>query len=234
MTITLFIPVLNEIDGLKAIMPRVPTHLFNQILIVDGQSVDGSLEWSKSQGYDTVRQTRRGLRHAYSEGFRHIRGEFVVTFSPDGNCIPEDLEPLVDKLKQGYDMVIASRYAPGSESLDDDFITAFGNRFFTTLINLSFRGHYTDTMTIFRGYRTQIFEDLGIGDDSSYWPEKWFGTVVGIEPLLSMRAAKARLKTTDIPSPEPKRIAGVRKLQIWRWGAVHLVQVLTEKFHQRQ
>lgn len=228
MKITLFIPVLNEIDGLKQIMPRVPHDLFCQILIVDGGSADGTLEWAKSQGYDTYRQIRPGLRHAYSEGFPLIRGDHVLTFSPDGNCIPEDIPLILNRIAQGFDMVIASRYLAGSRSDDDDWLTAFGNRFFTGLINRIFAARYTDTMTIYRSYRTQMFFDLKLQDDHSYWPENYLHTVVGIEPLLSIRAAKSHLLVSEIASVEPKRIAGERKLQIWRWGTVHLVQILTE------
>ena len=42
MSVTLFMPVLNEIDGLRALLPRIDRGWFDQILMVDGGSRDGS------------------------------------------------------------------------------------------------------------------------------------------------------------------------------------------------
>ena len=233
MTLTLFVPVLNEIDGLRAFMPGIPPGLFSQILVVDGQSVDGSADWARSQGYDVYVQQKRGIRNAYIEAWPLITGEYVITFSPDGNCLVKDLAVIAAKLADGYDMVIASRYADGARSYDDSFVTGFGNWMFTTLINTIHGGHYTDAMTIYRGYRTSLFRELDLHEEISYAPEKLFATVIGIEPLLSIRAAKRRLRICDVPSDEPKRLHGERKLQIIRWGSAYLSQVLRETWFWR-
>lgn len=232
-SITLFMPVRNELAGLKLLFDRIPRHLFVQILLVDKSDDTSTIEWAKEKKVDIIAQKSRGLRNAYTEGWPHIKGDFVITFSPDGNCIPEDLPLLIDKLRSGYDMVIATRYGEGSRSDDDSLITAFGNWMFTKLINLCFGGQYSDVMTIYRGYRAKLFYDLDIHLDSSHWEERLFHTVVGIEPLLSIRAAKRRIKSTSVPSVEPKRIAGVPKLQIFRWGGAHLVQIVYEIFFWR-
>lgn len=233
MQVTLFVPVLNEIVGLKAIMPTVPKGLFCQILVVDGGSTDGSADYAKEQGYDVYVQQKKGIRHGYIEAFPLIKGDIVVTFSPDGNSKVEDLPRLIDKMKEGYDMVIASRYITGAKSLDDDKITAFGNWLFTTLINVFHRGHYTDAMIIYRAYRTRLFNELDLHKEESYATEKVFNTTMGCEPLLSIRAAKRRLKIAEIPSDEPLRIGGVRKLQIIRWGGAYGLQILREIFYWR-
>jgi glycosyltransferase involved in cell wall biosynthesis len=229
-TVTLFIPTLNEIDGLKTVMPKVDLSTIAQVLVVDGQSTDGTVEYAKSCGYDVYVQQKRGIRHAYIEAWPMIRGEVVVTFSPDGNCRPEDLPPLIAKMQEGYDMVVASRYFQGARSEDDDFLTAFGNWMFTTLINCLHGGHYTDAMGIYRAYRTRLFNELDLHKEESNITEKWFGTVMGIEPLLSVRAAKRRLKIGEVLGYEPNRIAGQRKLQVVRWGCAYLTQILRETY----
>ena len=48
--------------------------------------------------------------------------------------------------------------------------------------------------------------------------------------MLSVRAAKRKLKVTEIPGDEPPRIGGERKLRIWRWGAAYYYQFLREVF----
>ncbi len=231
MKVTLLIPTLNEIDGMKAIMPRIKNEWFDQILILDGQSTDGTIEYAKQKGYEIVIQQKKGLRQGYMEALPYIKGDVILTFSPDGNSIPELLPDCVNKMKEGYDMVIVSRYAKGAKSYDDDIITGFGNWMFTTLINICHGGHYTDAMVIYRAYRKNLIYVLGLDKDKAYaTEEKLFGTRVSWEPLLSMRAARRKLKVADIPGDEPPRLGGVRKLQILRWGSVFLYELIREMF----
>src|SRR5437868_7987036 len=131
MKVTLLAPVLNEVDTLREMMPSFPRHLFEQILILDGKSTDGSAEYCRSQGFEVYVQKEPGLRVAYYEAWPLIRGDYVLTFSPDGNCKLSDLEPLIAKAGEGYDMVIGSRYYKGATSEDDTVVTGFGNWFFT-------------------------------------------------------------------------------------------------------
>ncbi len=231
MKVTLLIPTLNEIDGMKTIMPKIKKEWYDQLLIIDGQSTDGTIEHSKQMGYPIVVQKKKGMRHAYLEALPHITGDVILTFSPDGNSIPELIPQCIAKIREGYDMVIVSRYAPGAKSYDDDAITSFGNWMFTTLINLFHGGHYTDAMVIYRAYKKNLIQDLDLDKDESYaFEEKLFKTTVSWEPLLSVRCAKRKLKVADIPGDEPAREGGVRKLQVLRWGAAYLFEVLREIF----
>lgn len=231
--VTLFMPVLNEIEGMKVILPQIHRDWYDQILVVDGGSRDGSLEYARDLGFDTYLQKRRGIRHAYIESWPMIRGELVVTLSPDGNCPPDAIPQLIAKLKEGHDMVIASRYYGGAKSEDDDLLTGFGNWLFTTSINVLHGGRYTDAMGIFRGYKTSLFRTLDLDREESYITEKLLGTTMGIEPLLSMRAAKRKLRVCEIGVPEPARIGGDRKLQIIRWGGAYMLQNFREVYHWR-
>lgn len=234
MKTTLCVMTLNEIESIKVIMPQIDRTLFDQILIIDGNSTDGTIEWCKQQGYEVYVQQQRGLRQAYFEALPHIRGDVMITFSPDGNSVAQVLPDLVAELKKGWDMVIVSRYLGNAKSEDDNFITRFGNWMFTTLINVVHRGKYTDALVMYRGYKKRLINDLNLTDPLAYSiPEKLFFTRVSIEPLLSIRAARAKLKVSEIPGDEPKRIGGERKLQIIRWGLTFLYQVFSEAFRKR-
>ena len=200
---------------------------------MDGGSHDGTLEFAKAQGLETYVQRRKGIRFAYIEAWPLIRGDVVITFSPDGNCPPEAIPLLTNSMTEGYDMVIASRYLREARSEDDDLLTGFGNWMFTRLINIVHGGRYTDAMGIFRAYRTALFRELALDREESYTPEKLLATTIGIEPLLSIRCAKKRLHVAEIPVPEPLRIGGKRKLQMFRWGGAYLLQIVREIYHWR-
>lgn len=234
-TATLLIPTLNEAIGMKEIMPRIDRAWFDQIIVVDGGSTDGTVEYAREQGYTVHVQRKPGIRQAYMEVLPLIQGEIVITFSPDGNSVPEVIPDLLAKMREGYDMVMASRYLPPAKSEDDDLMTAFGNWFFTKTVNLLHGGRYTDVMGIYRAYKTQLIYDLELDRDCWYeTPERLFRTRISWEPLLSVRAARNRLKIGEIPGDEPPRIAGERKLQVWKWGAAYYFQFIRDFFCWRR
>lgn len=230
MTSTLLVVTLNEIEGMKKIMPRVKKEWVDQILVADGGSTDGTIEWSRDQGYDVVACHTKGLTNSYLAAWPKIQGDIVIYFSPDGNSVPEAIPDLIEKMKKGYDMVIASRYLGSAKSYDDDRVTAFGNLMFRTLINLAFKPKgsalMTDPIVMFRAHKKELPRRLGINRMEPL--DKFFGTSSCWIPLLSMRALKHKIRWTEIPVDEPVRIGGQRKLQIVRYGALHLVQILRE------
>ena len=90
-------------------------------------------------------------------------------------------------------------------------------------------------MGIFRIYRKNLFYELGLDQESPYrLSETLFHTTVGIEPLLSVRALSYGKKVSEIGSPEPPRLGGERKLQIFRWGAAYYTQFWMEFFFRKK
>lgn len=234
MKATLLVLTLNEIDGMRVIMPQIDPSWFSQILVVDGGSTDGTIEWAEQNGYSVYVQKKKGIRWAYLEILDMIEGDIVITISPDGNCPVEAIPSIIEKMNQGYDMVIGSRYLGESVSEDDDFLTAFGNWLFTRTVNLLHGGDYTDAMVIFRAFRRDLIYELDLHKEESYQlPERLFHTVISWEPLMSVRAAKRKKRITEVGVGEPPRIGGERKLQIWRWGAAYYFQFWRELWFWR-
>jgi len=232
--VAVVIPTLNEIECLTEIMPRIKREWIDEIIFVDANSTDGTVEYIKEHGYMLFLENGRGLRATMLEALEKSQSDAIITFSPDGNCVPELIPSLIEKFKEGYDMVIASRYMKGAKSYDDTIVTTFGNWMFTTLVNLLYKGSYTDIMGIFRIYKKQFVKDLDLDKEVTYTrAEKLFHTSISWEPILSVRAAKRKLKITEIPGDEPKRIGGKAKLRVFKWGAAYLFQVLREAFYWR-
>lgn len=234
MKTTLIVATWNEVEGIRKVMPLVKREWVDQIIVMDGGSTDGTIEEATKAGYQVYVQKKKGFRNAYTEVLPLVTGDVVITFSPDGNSIPELIPALVDKMREGYDMVIVSRYLGEAKSEDDDILTGFGNWLFTRTVNLLHGAHYTDAMVIYRAYRKQIVYDLELDKDEAYaTPERLFRTNISWEPLLSVRAAKRRLKVAEIPGSEPPRVGGERKLQVWKWGAAYYFQFIREVFFWR-
>jgi glycosyltransferase involved in cell wall biosynthesis len=228
-TVSIVALTLNEVDGVKAILPGIRREWYDQLLVVDGGSTDGTLEWCRAQGYEVFVQRRRGIRFAYFDALPHIRGEIILTLSPDGNCAPEFIPEIIAKVRAGYDLVIGSRYLGEAHSDDDDWVTGFGNWLFTRTVNLLHGAHYTDAMVIYRAFRRSLIDDLDLTAEATYrLPERLFHTVISWEPIMAVRAAKAGVRIAEIPAGEPRRIGGTRKLQIFRWGAAYYFQFWRE------
>ena len=175
MKVTLLILTLDEIQGVREIMPQLNSEWCDQLIVVDGGSKDGTLEYLQEKGYSVILQKQPGPREAYLDALEHVDGDIIITFSPDGNSVPEIIPQLVSKMKEGYDLAIVSRYLDGAKSYDDSFISGLANKIFTLTINVLFGGHYTDALVIYRAYKKELIGLLELDQESSYHlPEALF------------------------------------------------------------
>ena len=222
MKVSLIIPTLNEIEGMRQIMPRIKREWVDEIIVIDGNSTDGTFEYAQEHGYIALRQKSRGSIKAYPEALEVATGDVILTFSPDGNSVPERIPELLDKIREGYDMVIASRYCQGAKSFDDDFMSAFGNWLFTSTINLLFGTRYTDSLVMFRAWRRDLLRR--VKNDVSE---------AGFEPAFCILCGKHGLKATEIPGEEPRRIWGNSKVNKFSSAWAILVLILKEFFNHQ-
>jgi glycosyltransferase involved in cell wall biosynthesis len=221
--VTLVVLTLNEIDGVTHVFPKLPLGAVDEVLVIDGGSTDGTLEFFQRRGVPVVRQERRGRGEAFRLAARHARHDWLVFFSPDGNEDPADIPRLVEGLAAGYDMVIASRFMAGARSEDDDkFLFAsrrWGNLLFTWLVNVLFRGpRITDTINGYRAVTREAFRRLD-PDAEGY----------AIEFQMSIRALRLGLRVLEIPTQEGERVGrGVSKLNALPVGFTFLALLLRE------
>lgn len=217
MTRSLIILTLNEIDGVRALIPALPPGIADEILAVDGGSTDGTREFLQEHNIPVFGQARRGRGEAFRVGVANSSGEYIVFFSPDGNEDPADIPRLFALLESGADMAIASRFLPGARNEEDEEtlpLRKWVNQAFTVLANLLWnRGQFwvSDTINGYRGIRRRAFEQLA-------------PTSLGytIEYELTIGALRAGLKIAEIPTIERGRIGGETKGASWPTGKTFL------------
>jgi len=217
LTIILLLPVLNELEGLKATLPYIDRSLFTDVVVVDGGSTDGTIEYAWQEELTIVSQLRKGLQFAVYDMVMAHDVDYIVEFSPDGNCQPEYLKPLVDVLKQGVSLAVVSRYLRGARSYDDNFITAFGNWIFTKGFSLLGPAAVTDSLGIYRGFKRDIVKD-------PLFEKMLVGPV--FEPLVTGICQIRKYPLAEIAGDEPPRIGGETKRSIFVNGSCILYMLL--------
>ena len=203
-------------------LPRLPAGVADEVIAVDGGSTDGTTEILQEHGISVVRQRSRGRGEAFRIAVARTSADCIVFFSPDGNENPEDIARLFTALDEGADMVIASRFLPGSVNEEDEAALPFrkwANLCFNRVANALWnQGSYvTDTINGFRGIRRQAFLDLA--------PRSVGFT---IEYELSILAMKSGMRIVEIPTVEGQRLGGETKAPSLRTGLAFVRYLVAE------
>tara|TARA_B100000029_G_scaffold516494_1_gene630249 strand:- start:372 stop:1043 length:672 start_codon:yes stop_codon:yes gene_type:complete len=212
-----FVLTLDEIDGISAIMPQVKKEWADKIVLVDGGSKDGTIEKAKELGFEVIHQKNKGEGNACRVGTDATESDFVMFFSPDGNDVPTDIPKLIQKTKEGFDVVHISRFGKESISEDANWLERFGNNMFTFLVNSFFGGNYTDALNGFRIIKRKLWDEL-----------KTDAQFLNIEQQTCIRLAKRKIPIYEIEGMEPKRIGGERKMRPLTTGAQLSYQIIKE------
>ncbi len=153
MRISLIIPTLNEEGAIGRVLKEIPKNIVSEIIVIDGHSTDNTAREAKEQLRPKkdkfILQKKKGFGNALIQAFKVASGDVIIIMNADGSHNPKDIPRLLDKIKQGYDYVIASRYAKGGRSDDDTTIRLIGNRTLTFLTNLIHRTNVSDSLYFF-------------------------------------------------------------------------------------
>jgi dolichol-phosphate mannosyltransferase len=161
---TLIIFTRNEIEGVKQIFDLIPIHLFDEVIAVDGQSTDGTVEYLEERGVKVHRQRESGRVNALREAMQIAHGEAMVFLSSDGNEDPRDIPKLLE-LIESNDMVLASRFLPNARSDDSDDPLLLRRTFsiiVTKLVNFIWRTNLADALNGLRAIRRSLWEKTQI------------------------------------------------------------------------
>ncbi len=171
--IWILLPAYNEQGDLPQLMQKLQDNLqgkdYRLVVVNDGSTDQTAKILEKSKGILSLEivehPINRGLGETERDGFEYIarnakRGDFIVRIEGDDTHEPKYLFDLIDKLKEGYDVVNTSRFQPGGGQLGVNGYRAFISRSANIFMKLVFgiRG-VSDYSCGYRAYRAEVIKD---------------------------------------------------------------------------
>ncbi len=120
--ISVILPTYKEAENIVPMCTEVLRYLgpADEVLVVDDNSPDGTYAIAKDAfvGDPRVRPINRlvqkgCLTDAMEEGIRQSKGDFIIWMDSDLSQPPSKIPEMMARLKEGTDIVVASRYVPG-------------------------------------------------------------------------------------------------------------------------
>jgi len=221
MKVTLIIPTRNEEGCIGKVLQEVPKKLIQQIIVVDGHSTDNTLkEVKKNLRSKDLVFTQKGMGYgaAFIEGFAKAKGDIIIMMDADGSHNPADIPFMLNKIKEGYEYVMASRYAVGGKSFDDTFIRWFGNQLFTKLTNIIHNMHVTDSLYLFTAIDKDKLNKLDLQSPSFEFCTE-----------IIVKASRAGLRFAEVPAIERARYNGKSKVNAF-WHGLKILKMVLNKY----
>lgn len=126
--LSLIIPTYNEAENIGAIISRIksvlePFQVSYEIIVVDDSSRDDTVSIASGaladKGFVITRGGKqRCLASSVIEGINQSKAEFIVLMDADASHPPELLPEIISKIRDGYDLIVPSRYAKGGGFAD--------------------------------------------------------------------------------------------------------------------
>jgi len=131
---SLIIPSRNEADSLRTLLPALSRYVpqDTEIIVVNDGSTDDTPAICASYGVKVVSHPySMGNGAAVKSGARAAKGEVLIFMDADGQHRPEDIPKLLEKMAQGYDMVVGARvgnsHAGAHRAVANDLFSRFAS-----------------------------------------------------------------------------------------------------------
>lgn len=130
-SISIVIPAKNEAQSLVTLLPQIKTLLPQaEILVINDGSTDNTAQVAEELGATVISHPySMGNGAAVKSGARNANGEITVFMDADGQHKPADIPLLLEKLADGYDMVVGARNPKSHASWWRRWANGFYNRF---------------------------------------------------------------------------------------------------------
>ncbi len=216
--LSVVMPCLNEERTIgscisKALGAMSDLGIKGEVIIADNGSSDRSVEIAESLGARVVHQSAKGYGNALIAGCDAARGRFLLMGDADDSYDFSNIVPFVEKLRDGYEMVIGTRIKgqilPGAMPWKNRYI---GNPALTMVLNVLFHADTSDAHSGMRGFTVDAFRRMKLRTPGMEFASE-----------MIIKAAKLGLRMTEVPITfYPDRRDRPPHLRPWRDGWRHL------------
>lgn len=175
MRLSIILPTYNERKNILNLIPQLENLAKkfgkkSEIIVVDDSSPDGTADLARklNKKYRNIkvilRQKKEGMGAAIKAGFDNANGDILVSIDVD-SLGADDIEKMLDKLGEGYDLVAGSRRARGGlykksfvKTFIKNIVSSFGNKLATFIIGIDF----TDFSLNCRAMKKKVWESIDV------------------------------------------------------------------------
>lgn len=199
------IPAYNEERSIGKVLQEIPWSIVREVIVCNNNSSDKTAEVAESNGATVVNQPIPGYGNACLKGLEHIankaeKPDIVVFLDGDYSDYPEEMSNLIEPIiNDECNLVIGSRALGDLEKGSMQPQQIFGNWLATNLIKFFYKIEFTD-LGPFRAIDYPSLLKIDMQDKDFGWTVE-----------MQVKAAKLKLKCTEIPVSYRKRV-GVSKV----------------------
>jgi glycosyltransferase involved in cell wall biosynthesis len=193
--LTVVMPCLNESETLGTCIKKAQNfmrdnEISGEVVIGDNGSTDGSQEIARELGARVVNVPERGYGSALIGGIDAARGRFIIMGDSDDSYDFTALKPFVEKLREGYDLVMGNRFKGGIKpGAMPPLHKYLGNPVLSFVGRLFFKSKIGDFHCGLRGFTKKAFEEMDL-------------RTTGMEFASEMvvKATLAKMKIAEVPT----------------------------------
>lgn len=212
--VTVVIPTLNEAKGIRKTMGLIPKCV-DEVVVVDGNSNDGTREIAAECGAKVILEKRRGYGRAFKTGFENSTGDLIATADGDGTYPIELFEKIATHLyDHELDFVSCSRL-PLEDRKSMEPVNFVGNYMMTKAASLLWFHGFSDILSGMWVFRRDCLSSLDLYSDSWNFSEE-----------IKLQAyKKLGSKFGEYHVPYRERV-GETKLMPWKVGIENISYML--------
>lgn len=216
--LTVVMPCLDEAETLEVCICKAKAAMEaggvpGEVLVADNGSTDGSQQIARRNGARVIDVPVRGYGAALQGGITAARGRFIIMGDADDSYDFGNLMPFVEKLREGYDLVMGNRFLGGIEpGAMPPLHRYLGNPVLTGIGRLLFRSPSGDFHCGLRGFQRESALALGLQTTGME-----FASEMVVKATL-MKQRIAEVPTTLAPDGRSR----APHLRSWRDGWRHL------------